>query len=45
MQMLRFPLRQVFGDEVKPTTDAFIPSLNVAQLTVRFDLATRVLGH
>jgi hypothetical protein len=45
MQMLRFPLRQVFGDTtVSPTDDAFAPTVKIATLTARFDLARQVLG-
>jgi hypothetical protein len=44
MQMLRFPLRQVFGDTtVAPGADAFVATVKVAQLTERFSLAARVL--
>ncbi|PZS26727.1 MAG: hypothetical protein DLM58_20250 [Pseudonocardiales bacterium] len=47
MQMLRFPLRQVFG---KPdagqvfSVDAFAPTIMIGALTARFELAARVLG-
>jgi hypothetical protein len=45
MQMLRFPLRQVFGDTtVAPGVDAFVATVQIAQLTTRFELATQVLG-
>ena len=45
MQMLRFPLRQVFGDTTVPvTTDAFIATIKISVLTERFQLAARVLG-
>ena len=44
MQMLRFPLRQVFGDtSVAPTSDAFHATIGVVALTERFQLAARVL--
>jgi len=43
--MLRFPLRQVFGDtSVAQGADAFIATVKIAQLTERFQLATKVLG-
>jgi hypothetical protein len=46
MQMLRFPLRQVFGDTTVPdNTDAFEATIKIAALTERFQLATRVLGN
>ncbi|HTY73505.1 MAG TPA: hypothetical protein VMI11_13935 [Actinomycetes bacterium] len=46
IEMLRFPLRQVFGDTaVAPGSDAFTPTLDVTQLRRRFDLADRVLGE
>jgi hypothetical protein len=45
MQMLRFPLRQVFGDRsVAPGADAFVATVNISQLTQRFELAAQVLG-
>jgi hypothetical protein len=45
MQMLRFPLRQVFGDTtVAPGADAFVATVPIAQLTTRFELASQVLG-
>jgi hypothetical protein len=45
MQMLRFPLRQVFGaPRDAPDTDAFVPSFSVTVLVGKFSLATRVLG-
>ena len=44
MQMLRFPLRQVFGDtSVAPAADAFHATVGVRLLTERFQLAKRVL--
>jgi hypothetical protein len=44
MQMLRFPLRQVFGDtSVAPGSDAFSATVQIATLTARFDLARQVL--
>jgi hypothetical protein len=44
IEMLRFPLRQVFGDTtVPPNTDAFVATLNVAQLVQKFALAKQVL--
>jgi hypothetical protein len=46
MQMLRFPLRQVFGDTtVAPGADAFVATVQIAQLTTRFELAAQVLGQ
>jgi hypothetical protein len=46
MQMLRFPLRQVFGDtSVPPNTDAFVATIKIDVLATRFELATQVLGH
>jgi hypothetical protein len=49
IQMLRFPLRQVFGDTtVAPEADAFAATVSVAKLTARFELAREVLqtlGH
>jgi hypothetical protein len=45
MQMLRFPLRQVFGDtSISPTADAFVATIKIDILTERFQLAARVLG-
>ena len=45
MQMLRFPLRQVFGDTTVPVNaDAFMATIKIAALTERFQLAARVLG-
>ena len=46
MQMLRFPLRQVFGDtaNIPPGTDAFVATVKIGKLTERFALATQVLG-
>ena len=45
MQMLRFPLRQVFGDtSVDPGFDAFLPTVQIPQLITRFELAHEVLG-
>jgi len=45
MQMLRFPLRQVFGDtSVAPDADAFVATVKIDVLTERFQLAARVLG-
>jgi len=44
MQMLRFPLRQVFGDTtVAQDVDSFVATVKIAQLTERFQLATQVL--
>lgn len=44
MQMLRFPLRQVFGDtSVAPGIDAFQATVSIAALTERFQLAATVL--
>ena len=54
VQMLRFPIRQVFGDQNSPHNnynhpvpqyDAFSPTVMVASLAVRFELATDVLGE
>jgi hypothetical protein len=45
MQMLRFPLRQVFGDtSVAPGSDSFLATVKIAQLAQRFELATQVLN-
>lgn len=45
LQMLRFPLRQVFGDTSVPEgSDAFSATVSVATLTTRFSLARLVLG-
>jgi len=45
IQMLRFPLRQVFGDTtVAQDADAFSSSITVANLTARFALARQILG-
>lgn len=45
MQMLDFPLRQVFGDTtLAPDSDSFVPTVSMAQLEVRFELAAHVLG-
>jgi hypothetical protein len=47
IQMLRFPLRQVFGDvTVTPgeDSDSFRPTVRIRALTDRFALAARVLG-
>jgi hypothetical protein len=45
VQMLRFPLRQVFGDTaVAPGADAFQATVRIATLTTRFELARQVLG-
>jgi hypothetical protein len=45
MQMLRFPLRQVFGDtSVAPGSDSFVATVKIAQLAQRFQLATQVLN-
>jgi hypothetical protein len=45
MQMLRFPLRQVFGDTtVAQDADAFVATVKIGQLTTRFELAAQVLG-
>jgi hypothetical protein len=52
MQMLRFPIRQVFGDQTSPHNnyhgqvdhyDAFNPTVSIAPLAVRFELAADVL--
>jgi hypothetical protein len=46
MQMLRFPLRQVFGDtaNIPPGADAFVATVKIDSLTDRFALARQVLG-
>ena len=45
IEMLRFPLRQVFGDTaVASGADSFVCTYSVAQLADRFDLAKEVLG-
>lgn len=45
LQMLRFPLRQVFGDPaIAVTSDAFVATIKIDALTKRFELATKVLG-
>jgi hypothetical protein len=45
MQMLRFPLRQVFGDvSIAPGADAFVATVKIGVLTERFQLASKVLG-
>ncbi len=45
MQMLRFPLRQVFGDtSVAQGSDSFVATVKIAQLAQRFQLATQVLN-
>ena len=44
MEMLRFPLRQVFGDtSVAPDADSFVATVKIAQLAERFTLAADVL--
>lgn len=44
-EMLRFPIRQVFGDtDVDPGTDAFVSTIGTAKLLDTFQLATKVLG-
>jgi hypothetical protein len=44
LQMLRFPLRQVFGDTTNmPDLDSFQPSINIGTLTASFQLARHVL--
>ncbi|MEO6713571.1 MAG: hypothetical protein ABIM89_09110 [Mycobacteriales bacterium] len=44
IQMLDFPLRQVFGDTtVAPGADAFVPTVNMVALATRFELAKNVL--
>jgi hypothetical protein len=43
MQMLRFPLRQVFGDTTIEHPDAFVATIPMRELTARFALATSVL--
>jgi hypothetical protein len=45
IQMLDFPLRQVFGDtSVAPGSDAFVPTVKMAALQTRFELAKNILG-
>jgi hypothetical protein len=45
IEMLRFPIRQVFGDTTVPSGhDDFKPTLAVATMVDRFGLAQRVLG-
>jgi hypothetical protein len=45
MQMLRFPLRQVFGDtSVAQDADAFFATVKIDVLTERFQLAAKVLS-
>ncbi|MFM2079164.1 MAG: hypothetical protein RJA49_3054, partial [Actinomycetota bacterium] len=45
MEMLRFPIRQVFGDtSVTTQHDEFVATLNVATIAKQFSLAARVLG-
>jgi hypothetical protein len=45
IEMLRFPIRQVFGDTtVDPGADAFLPTIHVDVLVERFDVATQVLS-
>lgn len=45
MQMLDFPLRQVFGDtSVAPGADSFVAKVNIEELAERFKLAKTVLG-
>jgi hypothetical protein len=45
IEMLRFPIRQVFGDTtVDPDDDAFFPTLMVDVMVERFELAQIVLG-
>lgn len=45
MQMLRFPLRQVFGDtSAAHTADAFMATIKIGTLAQRFELADKVLG-
>lgn len=44
MELLRFPIRQVFGDvNLDPGADAFVPTVRTAVLVERFGLAQRVL--
>jgi hypothetical protein len=46
IQMLDFPLRQVFGDTtVAPGVDAFVPTINMAALATRFELAKNMFGN
>lgn len=44
MELLRFPIRQVFGDvDVSAEDDSFVPTLKTSVLVERFSLAQRVL--
>ena len=46
MQMLRFPLRQVFGDTAVPTdADAFSATIDIPKLAQQFQLASEVLDR
>ena len=46
MEMLRFPIRQVFGDTSIPAThDQFVARLKIDAIQVNFSLAAKVLGH
>lgn len=46
VEMLRFPIRQVFGDTaVHPRDDAFVATLQTAAMVDRFGLAAKVLGR
>ena len=46
MQMLDFPLRQVFGDTaVAPGADAFVATVPIVALATRFELAKTVFGN
>ncbi len=46
IQMLDFPLRQVFGDTtVAPGSDAFVPTINMVALATRFELAKNMFEN
>lgn len=45
IELLRFPIRQVFGDtSVGSDVDAFVPTLNIKVMVDRYSLAQNVLG-
>ena len=46
MELLRFPIRQVFGDtSVAPGNDAFVATITGLKMVDRFSLAQTVLGR
>ena len=46
MELLRFPIRQVFGDtSVAPGHDAFVATITGVKMVDRFSLAQTVLGR